>query len=97
MGFERMLGTQSLTAKAMLIGERDAEFPMSPARGEQIEREALPKVHHRHDRPAIGFQYLAAPTEKVPADQADDRDERDASNHDVSSTPGHPKSRPACG
>jgi hypothetical protein len=49
---------------------------MSPTRGERIEREGLPKVHHGHDRLAIGFQYVAAHIEKVPADQADGSDER---------------------
>src|SRR5689334_3181963 len=34
------------------------EFPMSPARGERIEREASSEIHHGHDRPAIGLQYL---------------------------------------
>jgi hypothetical protein len=52
------------------------EFPMPPARRERIEREGLPKVHHGHDRLAIGFQYVAAHIEKVPADQADGSDER---------------------
>ena len=64
-------------------------FPMLPARGERIQREGLSKVHHGHDRPAIGFQHLAAPAEKVPADQADGSGERDASNQEVSSAPRH--------
>ena len=63
------------------------EFPMPPARGERIEREGLPKVHHGHDRPAIGFQNLAPPAEKVPANQADDRYERAPSDQEISSMP----------
>jgi hypothetical protein len=66
---------------------------MSPTRGEGIEREGLPKVHHGHDRLAIGFQYVAAHIEKVPADQAGGGDERDASSQDVSGSPG--RSTPA--
>jgi len=64
---------------------------MLPARGERIERKASRKIHDGYHRPAIGFQYLAPPVEKVPADQAGGRDERNASNQDVSSTPGHSK------
>ena len=56
---------------------------MPPARGERIEREGLPKVHHGHDRLAIGLQYVAAHIEKVPADQAGGGDERDASSQEI--------------
>src|SRR5271165_19476 len=62
---------------------------MPPARGERIEREGLPKVHHGQHRPAIGFQYLAPPAEKVPADQTGSNDERDESNQEVSRSEGH--------
>jgi hypothetical protein len=50
-----MLGTPSLTARDIVIGERLQEFPMSPTRGERIERETLPEIHYRHDRSAIGL------------------------------------------
>ena len=58
---------------------------MSPAGGERIEREAPPKIHHGHDRPAIGLQHLASPVPKMPADQADGSGQRDASDQEVSS------------
>jgi short chain dehydrogenase len=69
---------------------------MSPARRERIEREAPPKIHHRHDRPAIRSQYLAPPIEKVPADYAGDSDERDSPNQEVSACQGI-LGQPACG
>jgi len=53
----------------------------------------LSKIHHGHDRPAIGSQYLAPPIEELPADYAGDSAERDRANQEVSSTPRH--SRPA--
>jgi hypothetical protein len=56
---------------------------MLPARGERIEREALPKVHDSHDRTTIGFQYVAAHTENLPADQAGGSDERDPSDYEI--------------
>jgi hypothetical protein len=59
------------------------EFPMSPAGGKRVEREASPKIHYRHDRPAIGFQHFALLAEKVPADQADGSDERDPYNQEI--------------
>ena len=62
---------------------------MSPARGERIERKALPKIHHGYDRPAIGLQYLSPAAPKIPTDQADGSGERDASNQEVSNSPGH--------
>jgi hypothetical protein len=65
------------------------EFLMLPAGGERIEREALPEIHYRHDRPAIGFQHFALLAEKVPADQAGGSDERDACNQEVSCSEGH--------
>ena len=42
-------------------------------------------------RPAIGFQHIAPAAKEVPADQADDSDERDASNHDVSISVASPR------
>ena len=62
---------------------------MSPARGERIEREASSEIHHGHDRPAIGLQYLAALIEKEPTDQAGGSDESDASNQEVSGSRAH--------
>jgi hypothetical protein len=56
---------------------------MSPTRGERIEREGLPKVHHGNDRTTIGFQHIAPLAEKVPADQADGSDERDPYNQEI--------------
>jgi hypothetical protein len=62
---------------------------MSPAGGERIERKASPKIHHGHDRPTVGFQYIAPPAPKMPANQADGSDDRDASNQEVSNSPSH--------
>jgi hypothetical protein len=56
---------------------------MSPARREQIKREALPKIHYRHDRPTIRSQHIAPAAKEMPADQAAGSDERDESNQDV--------------
>jgi hypothetical protein len=56
---------------------------MLPARGEWIERKASRKIHDGYHRPAIGFQYLAPPVEKVPADQAGGNDERDPYNQEI--------------
>ena len=92
-----VMGFEPHARHPVLYGEGHAhrrscpEFPMSPARGERIEWEAPPKIHHGHDRPAIGLQHLAWPVEKMPADQADGSDERDTSNQEVSSTPRHSK------
>jgi hypothetical protein len=62
---------------------------MSPAGGERIERKASPEIHHRHDRPAIGFQDIALPRPKLPSDQADGHDKGDTSNKEVSRSEGH--------
>jgi len=78
-----------VTAKAIVIGERVQNLRMSSAGRERIERKASPKIHHGHDRPAIGFQHLAAPVPKMPAAQADGSDERDACKQEVSSPPSH--------
>jgi hypothetical protein len=59
--------------------------PVLDREGERIEREALLKIHHGHDRPAIVLQYLAAPAAKMPTDQADGCDRCDTANQDVSS------------
>jgi len=56
---------------------------MLPAGGERVEREASPKIHYRHDRPAIRFQHFALLAEKVRADQADGSDERDPYNQEI--------------
>jgi hypothetical protein len=56
-----VMGFEPHAWHAVLYGEDHAhrrscpEFPMSPARGERIERKASPKIHHCHDRPAIRF------------------------------------------
>src|SRR3954451_1541532 len=91
MGFEPHTRHPVLDCEGHRHRRTRPEFPMSPTRGERIEREGLPEVHHGHDRRTIGFHYLAPPAEKVPADHAGDSDDRDASKHDVSSTPMHPK------
>ena len=57
------------------------------SRRERIERKASLKIHHGHDRSAIGLQYLARPAPKMPADQADGTDECSSSNQEVSSSP----------
>src|SRR5271166_1546109 len=62
---------------------------MSPAGGERIERKASRKIHHGHDRPAVGLQYLASPAPEMPADQADGSNQRDAADQEVSSSPRH--------
>jgi hypothetical protein len=61
--------------------------PVLDREGERIEREALLKIHHGHDRPAIVLQYLAAPAAKMPTDQADGSDQCDTANQDLSSAP----------
>ena len=60
---------------------------MFPARGKRIEREGLSKIHHGHDRPAIGLQHIATPIEKAPANQAGGSDESDTSNYEVPDLP----------
>jgi hypothetical protein len=62
---------------------------MSPAGGERIERKASPEIHPGHDRPAIGLQDIALPRPKMPSDQADGSEDRDASDQDVSRSEGH--------
>ena len=63
---------------------------MFPARGQRIERNASPKVHHSHDRPAIGFQHVASPVPKMPNDKAGGGDKRNPSKQGVSSSPSCP-------
>jgi hypothetical protein len=87
MGFEPHARHAILDRERHLHRRTRPEFPVSPTRGKRIEREGLPKVHHGHDRPAIGFQHIVPPAEKVPADQAGGGDERDASSQDVSGSP----------
>src|SRR6516162_2749921 len=89
-----VMGFEPHARHSVLYGEGHAhrrscpEFTMSPAKGERIEREALSKIHHGHDRPAIGSQYLAPPIEELPADYAGDSAERDRANQEVSSSQG---------
>jgi hypothetical protein len=65
-----MLGTPSLTAKDIVIGDRVQIFPMSPARGQRIDREALAEVHHGHHGPAAGLQDLTPAIPEVPPNRA---------------------------
>jgi hypothetical protein len=55
IGFEPHARHTVLDREGHSHGRTGPEFPMSPAGGERIEREGLPKVHHGHDRAAIGF------------------------------------------
>jgi hypothetical protein len=61
-----MLGTPSLTGQGHCHGCARPEFLMFPARGQRIEREGLSKIHHSHDRPAIGLQYIRHADRKKP-------------------------------
>ena len=63
---------------------------MFPARGERIERKASPEIHHGHDRPTIGFQYLASRAKNAPADYTRGDEEHDGSEQGVSSSPSCP-------
>src|SRR5271169_3583608 len=89
-GFEPQARHPVLDPKGHRHRRTRPEFPMSPAGGERIERKASPKIHHGHDRLAVGFQYLASPAQKLPADQTDGgNDEQDASDREVAKSPGH--------
>jgi hypothetical protein len=83
-----------LIVKAIVMGVRVPKFSVFPARGRRIEREVLPKVHHGHDRPAVGFQNIAAPVPKTPNDQAGGGSKHNAPKHGVSSSPSCPA--PVC-
>src|SRR5437660_4850312 len=56
MGFEPYARHPVLDRKRHRHRGTGPEFPMSPARGERIERKALSEIHHGHDRAAIGLQ-----------------------------------------
>jgi hypothetical protein len=72
-----MLGTPSLTVKAIVIGDRVQNFRCRQPEGSG-SRKALPKIHHGYDWSAIWLQHLAPAAPKMPADQADGDNERDA-------------------
>src|SRR6266436_5755813 len=82
-----MLGTPSLTEKAIVIGKRVQNFRCRPAGGQRIERKASTKIHHGYDRPVLGLQYLAPAAPKMPAGQADGGGERDAPDHEEPRSP----------
>src|SRR5580704_8066597 len=54
MGFEPHARHAILDREGHAHRRTCPEFPMPPAGGERIEREGLPKIHHGHDRAAIG-------------------------------------------
>src|SRR5580704_9189548 len=54
MGFEPHARHAVLDRESHAHRRTRPEFPMSPTKGEWIEREGLPEVHHGHDRSAVG-------------------------------------------
>src|ERR1700680_1170298 len=55
MGFEPQARHPIFDCEGHAHRRTGPEFPMSPAGGERIEREGVPKVHHGTDRTTIGF------------------------------------------
>jgi hypothetical protein len=86
-----MLGTPSLTAKAILMGERVQNFRCCQPEGSGSSGKLCPKSITVTTGSPSGFKTSPRPPKKVPPDQAGGNDEGDESNQEVLRMPGHSK------
>src|SRR5271169_1673464 len=84
-----MLGTPSLTANAIVMGDRVQNFRCRQPEGSRSSGKLCPKSIRVKTGPPSGFNTLAPAAPKMPADQADGSGEHDACNQEVSNSPSH--------
>jgi short chain dehydrogenase len=89
--FNRVLGTPSLTAKAIVMGERVQNVRCRQPEGSGSSGKLRPKSITVTTGPPSGFRTSPRLSKKCQPTKAGGSDERDASNQDVSSAPRHSK------